>query len=357
MKNIRRGTWFIIVALVVALFCGTVSAADGSDYAIIFDETGIISSFDRLDSNNHTISARATMPNSPTAASVEQVVPKTYFFKYTEASFSLTNKTGVVILPLNIFKVDNFDQGVLINFLNTSPNWSKSADALSSAKASRSTLESFGYSLDSKATDFYYLYFTNAGTPGSYKELNFAVLIEITPDGTEPPKPLNFDELNEQLARVSDEKKSDWNTVNDRYNGTDYSKVGFWADLTKENGPLANAKKALNAAAQEEIDIACADLKAAISKLIPSTRANTTLLYEELLNTPSKDDYTPKSWAAYSSLRSEAEAMMASMFDKDGNPTEANSSDKQQALEDLAARLAAARKALDERAGAVGKER
>ena len=298
------------------------------------------------------------MPNSPTAASVKQVVPKTYFFKYTEASFSLTNKTGVVIVPLNIFKVDSFDQGMSINFLNTSPYWSKSADALSSAKASRSVLQSFGYKLDDKATDFYYLYFTDAGTPGNYKSLNFAVLIEITPNGTEPPKPLNFDELNKQLGRVSDEKSSDWYTTGDHWNGAEYSKNGFWADLTKAGGSLATAKKALNAVTQDEIDTACANLKTAIGKLIPTTRANTTLLYEELLNEPSKDDYTPRTWAAYAEVRDRAEAMMASMFDGEGNPTDANTSanGKQDELEALAAELTSKREALDLRVSKYGKD-
>lgn len=298
------------------------------------------------------------MPNSPTASSVNQVVTKTYFFEYTEASFSITNKTGVVIVPLNIYKVDNFDKGVVINFLNTSPNWSKNADALSSAKASRSVLQSFGYKLDDKATDFYYLYFTDAGTPGNYKSLNFAVLIEITPNGTEPPKPLNFDELNKQLGRVSDEKSSDWYTTGDHWNGAEYSKNGFWADLTKAGGSLATAKKALNAVTQDEIDTACANLKTAIGKLIPTTRANTTLLYEELLNEPSKDDYTPRTWAAYAEVRDRAEAMMASMFDGEGNPTDANTSanGKQDELVALAVELTSKREALDLRVSKYGKD-
>ena len=89
--------------------------------------------------------------------------------------------------------------------------------------------------------------------------------------------------------------------------------------------------------------------------LIPSTRANTTLLYEELLNTPSKDDYTPKSWSAYIKLRDQAEAMMTSMFDENGKPTGANTSagGKQEALETLAAELTTAREALDKRASLI----
>lgn len=100
------------------------------------------------------------------------------------------------------------------------------------------------------------------------------------------------------------------------------------------------------------------NLKTAIGKLIPTTRANTTLLYEELLNEPSKDDYTPRTWAAYAEVRDRAEAMMASMFDGEGNPTDANTSanGKQDELEALAAELTSKREALDLRVSKYGKD-
>lgn len=212
-----------------------------------------------------------------------------------------------------------------------------------------------GQSFDDNSDLLLFQIVKNHATKGIQEIIGY--LVVEWKGGAIGPIQLETKELADKLESVSDKNAKNWYISDDRYNGIDYSKNGFWGDLTKESGPRETAKIALQKAkTQKEIDDALAVLTAAISKLIPSIRANTTLLYEELLNTPSKDDYTPKSWAAYSSLRSEAEAMMASMFDKDGNPTEANSSDKQQALEDLAARLAAARKALDERVGAVGKE-
>ena len=174
----------------------------------------------------------------------------------------------------------------------------------------------------------------------------------------------NFDQveydtkrLAELLVSVSDEEASNnYYTSNDRYDGKNYSANGFWAEFTKKNGVRDQAQKVLdNPVNQKGIDSAVTDLEVAISKLLPSTRANTTLLYEELLNTLSKDDYTPKTWATYSSLRSEAEEMMASMFDQDGNPTEANTSDKQSDLDKLAGDLKTARSNLDQRAGETGK--
>ena len=186
---------------------------------------------------------------------------------------------------------------------------------------------------------------------------------------------VNTAELEKLLQDVPNTEKSDdgytdtqYYHIGDKYNGKQDYKVLMGvlsASLTSKNidgfwdiyvDVYADAKNALTSTSQERIDSAYRALTMAYQNLIPISKVNPTLLYEELLNTPSKDDYTPRTWAAYSSLRSEAETMMASMFDKAGNPTEANSSDKQQALEDLAARLTAARKALDERAGAVGKE-
>lgn len=237
----------------------------------------------------------------------------------------------------------------MLNFLAVSPNWSKDAAALSVVAASRSVLEAAKYDLDADATAFYYLYFTTAGLLNAPQPLNFAILIEITPNSTEPPKPLDFEELNTQLARVADDKKDNWYTSDDRWNGISYSKAGFWADLTEYGGPLETARKALNAVTQDDIDTACANLKTAIEKLIPATRANTTLLYEAMQHTVSKDRYTPVSYAAFTKAYDEASTLMAPMFDEKGKPTEANKSDKQETLKALAGKLEAAWKDLDER--------
>ena len=137
----------------------------------------------------------------------------------------------------------------------------------------------------------------------------------------------------------------------DNYNGSVYSKNGLWNDMVSALNEAKTVQKKLFAD-QPEIDAATKALTNAIGNLIFATRANTTLLYEELLNEPNRADYTPKSWAAYTEVRDRAEAMMASMFDKDGKPTDANTSagGKQEALETLATELTTAREALDKRA-------
>ena len=139
-------------------------------------------------------------------------------------------------------------------------------------------------------------------------------------------------------------------TGNDRYNGKLISKNGFWADfqaqLAKSQSVL-DSKKAL----QDEIDAAVADLTAAIANLIPADRANTTVLYEALRSKYYESSYTAKSWAIYKPVLDKAEALMATMFDAEGNPTDANKAAAQESIETMAAELKAAREALDEKAG------
>ena len=322
-----------------------------SDYNITFDLNGCTSAYDYLDTDTHKVSGRYTALNSATQTSVEFDVTKTYFFKFKEASFSLTNKSGMLVTPLNIYKIDNFDTQAVVNFLATSPNWSKVASALSSVKASRAILESSGYTLDDQATEFYYLYFANGGTPNAYQPMSFAVLIEITPNGAEPQKPIDTSKLAALLGTVSDAKASDWYTTDDRWNGKTVSKTGFWAELTAVGGPREKAQVALDTAlTQESIDAAVTNLTAAIANLIPADRANTTLLYEELQSTPNAEDYTAKSWAAYKTVRDKAEALMAAMFDAEGNPTNDNKAAANESIEPLAAELETARKALNPKA-------
>ena len=284
-----------------------------------------------LDTKTHTL----------TGKEVDVSVSKTYIVKIKSTPFLFQNTTSNGIGKSKTRTAGN-KKGLTIG-----ANASKTNTELAPFVTTRTVLENLGYTLDKNSSgDYYFAYFT---------ELKYAVLVEITPDGLEPPKPLDFKELNAQLARVADDKKDEWHTSDDRWNGIEYSKNGFWADLTESNGPLANAKEALSAVTQDDINTACANLKTAISKLIPAKCANTTLLYEELLNEPNKADYTPKSWAAYTKVRDRAEAMMASMFDDKGKPTDANTSanGKQDELKTLAAELTAARGALDKRASLI----
>ena len=157
--------------------------------------------------------------------------------------------------------------------------------------------------------------------------------------------------LADLLATITDDNTNYYQS-NDRWNGKTASKTGFWAEFTAANGPRAKAQKVLETATTEEqITTATAALQAAIADLIPADRANTTLLYEELQNAPSAENYTVKSWAAYKTVRDKAEALMATMFDADGNPTDdSNKAAANESIETMAAELETARKALNPKA-------
>ena len=163
-------------------------------------------------------------------------------------------------------------------------------------------------------------------------------------------------QLNDAIAKAP--KDADKDTVywheNDRWNGEIASKVGFWNEM---QSALSKARTVSEDkfASEDAVKEATDNLSNAVANLIKAENNNTTLLYEELLNEPNKADYTPKSWSAYIKLRDQAEAMMTSMFDENGKPTDANTSagGKQKELETLAAELTTAREALDKRASLI----
>ena len=162
--------------------------------------------------------------------------------------------------------------------------------------------------------------------------------------------------LTDLLATVAD-GNTNYYQSNDRWNGKTASKTGFWAEFTAATGPRTKAQKVLETATNEEqITTAAADLTSAIANLIPAGRANTTLLYEELQKSFTAEDYSAKSWAAYQTVRDKAEALMATMFDAEGNPTDDNKAAAQESIETLAAELETARKALDKNESSDGKD-
>lgn len=194
-----------------------------------------------------------------------------------------------------------------------------------------------------------FVYFSNEEYEGAPLDVLLVQVSTINDTGNtltaEQKKPLA-----DLLATVAD-GNTNYYQSDDRWNGKTASKTGFWAEFTAANGPRTTAQKALETATQEEhITNAVADLTAAIAKLIPADRANTTLLYEELQNAPSAENYTVKSWAAYKTARDKAEALMATMFDADGNPTDDNKAAAQESIETMAAELETSRKALDKKA-------
>ena len=193
-----------------------------------------------------------------------------------------------------------------------------------------------------------FVYFSNEEYEGAPLDVLLVQVSTINDTGNtltdEQKKPLA-----DLLATVAD-GDTNYYQSNDRWNGKIASKTGFWAEFTAANGPRATAQKVLKTATQEEqITTAVADLTAAIANLIPADRANTTVLYEALRSKYYESSYTAKSWAIYKPVRDKAEALMATMFDAEGNPTDANKAAAQESIETMTAELETARKALDPR--------
>ena len=127
---------------------------------------------------------------------------------------------------------------------------------------------------------------------------------------------------------------------------------GFW-DIYL--GARKAAEDALTSNNQETVNDALSLLTTAADNLIPTTRANTTLLHEaiEAADITKKDDYTPKSWSAYIQAKEAAVSLMDRMFDASGNPTTDNTPAVQDELKNLAAELTKAHKNLDKRASLI----
>lgn len=143
-------------------------------------------------------------------------------------------------------------------------------------------------------------------------------------------------------------------TEGDRYNGSETSETGFWAELQAQltkSESVFNSGKSL----QEEIDAAASALQAAIANLIPKSQVNPTGLYETLKQYAGEDEkgYSVGSWAAFEQARSAAQTMLDSLFttDEDGTvkATEANAAAKQPEADALVQKLQDAKAALKTR--------
>lgn len=148
-------------------------------------------------------------------------------------------------------------------------------------------------------------------------------------------------ELAAEVSKVTGEHTDDWYHTNDRYNGKETSTNGFWNDL---QSPLATAQAILSSGGSDSyISETTQRLRDAIERLIPIGKVNATLLYEALhadwcwyynelrLNkgTPvSKKNCTALTWYPYAQAKIDGQALLAELYDADGNPTDANASDR-----------------------------
>ena len=274
-------------------------ADNESDYEIIIGSSGVTSGYHSLDQTTHSLGSTS--------------VNKTYIFRFNEPSFTLTNSSG---LANNKDKRQDITgaTGIGPTFARNKSREAKEWEAYSFTESKK--LTDLGYSVDPNSTKFYYTYFMN---------LSYAILIEITPNGT-PFQVISIEtsELDSAIESA-DDKQGNCYTTADRYNGkttiTDlvdglrndatikadlnavkvfytydsWNKVetraeSFWAlyeaAMSRVNAIYPQGESGTRTLAdgvtQKQVDAAAALLEAAIANLIPTTQVNPTELYELL---------------------------------------------------------------------------
>ena len=181
------------------------------------------------------------------------------------------------------------------------------------------------------------------------------------------PNPLDRTALQAAIDAAPKAEDGKYYTSGDRYNGkaadtiVNDKNVGwdgsFWKEYQKA---LASAQSALTYAdSQEKLDAAAAALQAAIAKLIPTDRVNATALYETVtgdwmwygkdisnrktyvgnaafLKEVTAENTTPASLAAYRRDIAAGEALLKTLYDENGVPTDSNKAAAQAEVDQLA---------------------
>ena len=180
------------------------------------------------------------------------------------------------------------------------------------------------------------------------------------------PNPLDRTALQQAIDAAPKAEDGKYYTSGDRYNGKAEDTIlndkngwngSFWKEYQKA---LAGAQSALtNADSQEKLDAAAAALQAAIAKLIPTDRVNATALYETVtgdwvwdrkdisnrkiyvgnaafLKEVTAENTTPASLAAYRRDIAAGEALLKTLYDENGVPTDSNKAAAQAEVDRLA---------------------
>lgn len=229
-------------------------------------------------------------------------------------SLQLTNTTGHFILSGHPSVSYLLDKTKPIRIYNQS--YSLDNEYIANATVTAQQLEAAGLSsasFDPNCSKYYFLYFDLSSRGGS----KFALLIQVKPASQ---KDTDKSALNASIAKVTDGNASNWYQSDDRYNGRDTSKDGFWSDL-QVSLTAAQRVSADATVGQIDVDAAAADLKADIDNLIPKTQVNVTALYEALQKKPdsSADDYTADTWEVFTTVRDKAQTMLNSLFYQKGD--------------------------------------
>ena len=180
------------------------------------------------------------------------------------------------------------------------------------------------------------------------------------------PTPLDRTALQAAIDAAPKAEDGKYYTSGDRYNGKAADTIvndkngwngSFWKEYQKA---LADAQSALtNADSQEKLDAAAAALQAAIAKLIPTDRVNATALYDTVtgdwvwygkditnrknyvgqaafLKEVTAENTTAASLAAFRRDIAAGEALLKTLYDENGVPTDSNKPAAQAEIDRLA---------------------
>ncbi|MBR6951048.1 MAG: hypothetical protein IKH56_04885 [Oscillospiraceae bacterium] len=301
---------------------------ENSDYAVALGRSGLTSGYAALDESTHTV--------------VGHEITKTYVLRFQDPSFTVTNGIGESIKKKDIITITGESQALFGFADGTTYGAADFSRYYKTNIADRASLTAAGYVPEESSTAWYFLYL-NSSDLG----LDYAVMIEITPNGAVSAIGAARRALGEQIARVTGNHAGDWYQSGDRYNGKTTSQNGFWSEL---QDVLASAQSVYDdaSATAGELTAATESLSAAIAALIPISRANATALYEAIRDYSAYDEtrFTAETWAPFASALADAQTLLSRLFDTEGGCTEENEATIQPTLD-------AAVQAMDEAAAGL----
>ena len=324
---------------------GIQTYADDGSVTLSIKADGVYNGNTKLDAISDQVTPIATMP----AVLQTLKVSTTYVYTAERAGhITVKNESGILFGPKSSGYLD-VDSGTGLAFGNNKEKTLGNDKVQLKAVADSNNLEKAGLKNYEKGCDQYYYFCFKYS-----EETIFGLLIQIKPTVKETDKTA----LNVAIASVTGENAAKYFQSDDRWNGNTTSENGFWSDMLLKL-TAAQTVAADNTASQTEVDTAAAALQAAIAKLIPTDRVNATALYETVtgdwvwdgkdisnrkthvgnaafLKEVTAENTTAASLAAYRRDIPAGEALLKTLYDENGVPTDSNKPAAQAEVDRLA---------------------
>ena len=319
--------------------------ADDDSVTLSVKADGVYNGNTKLDAISDQVTPIATMP----AVLQTLKVSTTYVYTAERAGhITVKNESGILFGPNSSGYLD-VDSSTGLAFGKNKEKTLGNDKVQLKAVADSNNLEKAGLKNYEKGCDQYYYFCFKYS-----EETIFGLLIQIKPTVKETDKTA----LNVAIASVTGENAAKYFQSDDRWNGNTTSENGFWSDMLLKL-TAAQTVAADNTASQTEVDTAAAALQAAIAKLIPTDRVNATALYETVtgdwvwdgkdisnrkthvgnaafLKEVTAENTTAASLAAYRRDIPAGEALLKTLYDENGVPTDSNKPAAQAEVDRLA---------------------